>query len=238
MSKFIILAIARSGSTSLARVLGKSKDVKLAIEPFHPDYSKWYPDEPDYSKQVTDEASLDKIADELFNRFTAFKTLNYQLDTELYEHLMLRPHLKVILLYRKNILESALSAEIGKQTNAWHKNELNKEAKKAYDNLKPIDIDFVRKNIEYSTSQHAEFIDFLKKNKAGDYLEIYYEGLYSEDFEKNLKTITKICKFLNVAVPDKKYIDEYMKVSNSKINYKEQLKMIPNYNEIMKEFGT
>jgi len=237
MSKFIILAIARSGSTSLARVLGKSKDVHLAIEPFNPEYSNWYPDEPDYSKQVTNEKTFDKVADELFNRFSAIKTLNYQLDTELYEHLMLRPDLKVILLYRNNVLESALSAEISKQTNAWHKYELDEKAKKAYKHLKPIDIDVIRKNIDYSTSQHKQFIDFLNKNKTGNYLELYYEGLYSEDSGTNTKTISKICNFLNVAIPERKYIDKYMKISNSKINNIEQLEMIPNYKEILKEFG-
>jgi hypothetical protein len=90
MSKFIILAIARSGSTSLARLLNASRDVELAIEPFNPDYTQWYPGEPNYIKRVKDEASLDKVADELFSRFTAIKTLNYQLDTKLYEHLALR----------------------------------------------------------------------------------------------------------------------------------------------------
>src|SRR3989344_1983765 len=43
MSKFVIFATARSGSTSLAEVLGKSKDVKLCFEPFNADYPKWNP---------------------------------------------------------------------------------------------------------------------------------------------------------------------------------------------------
>lgn len=75
MSKFIILAIARSGSTSLARVLNESKDVKLTIEPFNLDYTKWYPNEPNYSERVNDQETLDEVADELFDRFTAIKTL-------------------------------------------------------------------------------------------------------------------------------------------------------------------
>ncbi|MBD3280690.1 hypothetical protein GF389_04155, partial [Candidatus Dojkabacteria bacterium] len=46
MTKFAIFAHARSGSTSLAQVLAASPDVNMTIEPFHPDYSKWNPEEP------------------------------------------------------------------------------------------------------------------------------------------------------------------------------------------------
>ena len=237
MSKFIILAIARSGSTSLARVLDESKDVKMAIEPFNPDYTTWYPDEPNYSAQVKDEESLDRVADELFTRFTAIKTLNYQLDTELYEHLMLRSSLKIILLYRKNVVESVLSAEIGKQTNAWHKNELNDAAINAYSQLKPVDLSSIQKHIDFISSQHSELLDFLHVNKANEFIELNYEGLYSEDSDKNVQTITRICEFLDVSVPNTKHIDKYMKVSGSKVNSRKQLEMIPNFGEISKKFG-
>lgn len=236
MSKFIILAIARSGSTSLARVLNESRDVNLAIEPFHPDYTKWYPNEPNYLSRVKDEESLDVIADELFSRFSAIKTLNYQLDTELYQHLILRSDLMVILLYRKNIIESVLSAEIAKQTNAWHKYELNETTKKAYNQLRPISLDLIHKNIDFISSQHSKLLDFLCKNKTNNYIDLYYEELYSEDLDKNLQTITKICEFLDVATPDKKHVDKYMKISNSKINSREQYQMTPNFLEISKEF--
>lgn len=237
MSKFIILAIARSGSTSLARVLNDSEDVKMVIEPFNPDYTTWYPNEPDYSDRVKDEKSLDDVANELFTRFTAIKTLNYQLDTELYEHLMLREELKVILLYRKSVVESVLSAEIGKQTNAWHKDELNATAINAYSQLKPVDIEEIQKHVDFISSQHNQLLDFLSKNKAGDYIELNYEGLYSEDSDKNLTTITKICDFLDISVPDIESIDKYMKISNSKVNSREQLEMIPNFGEICERFG-
>ena len=236
MSKFILLAIARSGSTSLARVLNESKDVKLAIEPFNPNYTNWYPDEPNYSTRVNDEETLDEVTDELFGRFTAIKTLNYQLGTGLYEHLMKRPDIKVILLYRKNVISSVLSAEISKQTGAWHKEDLNETAKKSNKNLKPISLELISKNIEFISSQHEELINFLQKHKVNKYLDLYYEDLYSEDSNKNIQTITQICKFLNVTVPDKKFIDKYMKISNAKVNSQEQYRMIPNYDEINRTF--
>lgn len=237
MSNFIILAIARSGSTSLARVLNESKNVDLAIEPFNRSYTKWYPKEPNYLERVKDEASLDKVADELFARFTAIKTLNYQLDTELYERLVLRPDVKIILLYRKNIVKSVLSAEIAKQTNAWHKEDLNTAAKETYNSLKSVSVDLVHEYTSFISSQHGRLLEFLKKNKSNNYIELFYEELYSEDSEKNAQTITEICEFLNIAEPEMKYIDKYMKVSNAKVNNLEQYRMIPNFDEISKDFS-
>jgi LPS sulfotransferase NodH len=236
MSKFIILAIARSGSTSLARTLNESKEVKLAIEPFNPDYIKWNPNEPNYSERVNDLETLDEVADELFDRFTAIKTLDYQLDTEMYEHLMSRPKLKVILLYRKNVLESVLSAEISKQTGAWHKEDLDKSIEESYNNLKPVRLDLIREHVDYTESQHKKLVNFLQKNKRGNCIELYYEDLYSEDSDKNRQTITNICDFLDVSVPDKKSIEKYMKISNAKVNSLEQYRMIPNFDEISRAY--
>ena len=237
MSKFIILAIARSGSTSLARLLNASRDVVLAIEPFNPDYTQWYPGEPNYIKRVKDEASLDKVADELFSRFTAIKTLNYQLDTKLYEHLALRTDMKVIMLYRKNVVKSVLSAEIAKQTNAWHKEDLNTAAKEVYSRLKPVNVDLITEYTNFISSQHTQLLNFLKNNKPNKYIELVYEELYSEDSEKNVQTITEICEFLNIAKPEMEFIDKYMKVSNAKVNNSEQYKMIPNFEEISRKFS-
>ena len=237
MSKFIILAIARNVSTSLARLLNASRVVELAIEPFNPDYTQWYPGEPNYIKRVKDEASLDKVADELFSRFTAIKTLNYQLDTKLYEHLALRTDMKVIMLYRKNVVKSVLSAEIAKQTNAWHKEDLNTAAKEVYSRLKPVNVDLITEYTNFISSQHTQLLNFLKNNKPNKYIELVYEELYSEDSEKNVQTITEICEFLNIAKPEMEFIDKYMKVSNAKVNNSEQYKMIPNFEEISRKFS-
>ena len=236
MSKFILLAIARSGSTSLAKLLGASDDVDMCIEPFHPDYPKWHPNEPDYSKKIIEVKSLDEAADELFEKFTAIKVLNYQLDAELYKHLMSRQDLKVLLLYRKDILASLLSAEISKQTGAWHKEELTDDSFEKYNELNPLDIDWLKKSYDFISSQNKVFKEFLEKHKAGNYLEIFYEELYSEDMDKNTKAITKICNFLQIEVPDKQSVEKYMLVSNAKLNMTKQYEMIPNYDEIIEAF--
>lgn len=237
MSKFIILALARSGSSSLARLLNESPDVELCFEPFHPDYTKWYPGEPNFQKRVTNKQTLDKTADDIFSRFTAIKTLNYQLDTELYIHLMKRESLRILLLYRKDVLASLLSAEISKQTGAWQKDEMTEEARYKYSKLKPLDIDWLHKSHDFITSQNREFRSFLEKHRPGDYMELFYENLYSDDTRQNTTTITEICDFLDVQIPNKTFVEQYMSVSTTKLNFADQYALIPNYHEILKSFG-
>lgn len=72
-SNFVIFANARSGSASLAKLLNKSPDVYLAMEPFHPKYSDWNPEERNYSKFIEDSQTMNKSLDELFSKYNAMK---------------------------------------------------------------------------------------------------------------------------------------------------------------------
>jgi valyl-tRNA synthetase len=141
------------------------------------------------------------------------------------------------MLYRKNVVKSVLSAEIAKQTNAWHKEDLNTAAKEVYSRLKPVNVDLITEYTNFISSQHTQLLNFLKNNKPNKYIELVYEELYSEDSEKNVQTITEICEFLNIAKPEMEFIDKYMKVSNAKVNNSEQYKMIPNFVEISRKFS-
>lgn len=236
MSKFIIFAIARSGSTSLARLLGRSEDVEMAIEPFHESWAEWHPDEPDYRNMVRDKFSLDEVHKDLFSRYTAIKVLNYQLDTDLYKHLLSKRDLKILFLYRKNVIESIISAEIAEQTSVWHRDELNAETKKNFANLKPLDINILKEKYFYITKQYQEFVDFLERKRPNDHLKLYYEDLYSKNMDKNLRTLKEVCEFLNVKLPSREYIDQYMTISKAKINQRDMYKSLPNYDEIEQAF--
>lgn len=228
----MILAIPRSGSTSLARLLDKSEDVNMAIEPFHESWIDWHPDEPDYLSMINDKPTLDEAYEDLFSKYTAIKVLNYQLDTDLYKHLLSKEDLKILFLYRKNVVDSVISAGIAKQTSVWHRDELNTETSKKFSNLKPLDIGQAKKEYSYITSQCQELTEFLGHSRPEGHMKLYYEYLYSENMDENLHEIEKICDFLEVKPPSKKYINQYMTISKSKINQKDIYKSLPNYDEV------
>lgn len=229
MSKFIIFAHARSGSTSLARVLSESPDVKMSIEPFNPDYIKWNPKAKDYIKIAKDTKTLNFVLTELFSEFNAMKVLDYQLPKRLYFSLLKNKDYKVIFLRRKNLLEASISNAVAHQTNKWHMNEYSSEPV----DLKPLNIKEIKKWIDYVGGLVDSYQKYLEKNRQGKFLLLYYEDLYSQDFDKNKQTLKNICEFLEIELPNDNAIVKYMKPENAKINYKNMYKNIPNYDKVI-----
>ncbi len=233
MNKFIIFATARTGSTSLARVLGESSDVKMAIEPFHEGFSKWNPEEKDYSKFIVNSETMNQALNDLFSRYTAIKVLDYQLEPEVYYSMLKRKDFKILFLRRKNIAQSVLSNLVAEQTSEWHKQD-NTEI---YKNLKPINLDKMSEMIEYVSTMNSENAKFLEENKKGDYLPLYYEELYSDSLEQNTANLKIICDFLGISLPPEDAIKKYMLPAEAKINYLDIYKNVPNYKEIEEKFG-
>ncbi|MEM8536195.1 MAG: hypothetical protein AAGF95_35545 [Chloroflexota bacterium] len=58
--QLIFFAHARSGSSSLLKILQLHPDLHLVEELFHEDFARWSPDNPNYRDQLHDRASLDK----------------------------------------------------------------------------------------------------------------------------------------------------------------------------------
>jgi len=234
MTKFAIFAHARSGSTSLATVIDASPDVKMAIEPFHPEYSKWNPNEPDYSSIIKDKISMNKALEELFSKYNAIKVLQYQFSDEIYIELLKRKAIKILFLRRKDYLAGVISGLIAEQTNVWKKDDI--KTKVDYSKLKPLSISRAKKMLTYVSEQMEFYEDFLRENRKGEYLKIYYEELFSEDQMQNLEKIQRIRKFLEIKPPDSEVIEKYMTPSQTQINDKGDYRKIPNYQEIMNTF--
>lgn len=233
MSKFIIFASARSGSTSLARVLGQSSSVKMAIEPFHPGFSKWNSGEKDYSSLINSVDSMNQALDEIFSKYTAIKVLNYQFNENIYSAMLSRKEFKILYLKRRNTAEQVLSNLVAEQVGEYHKQE-NQDI---YKRLKPIDINKMNEIKEYLDSMNIFYEDFLNKKRKNDCMYLEYESLYSDDFDVNKNKLTQICSFLQIQIPNDEDIEKYMTPRLAKINFDNIYKNIPNYLEIENEFG-
>ena len=68
-------------------------------------------------------------------------------------------------------------------------------------------------------------------------MELFYEDLYSERHEDNVKTIAAICTFLGIQPPSEKTIKKYMTPSKNKVNYEKIYESIPNYKQLRKRFS-
>ncbi|MFW5702410.1 MAG: sulfotransferase domain-containing protein [Candidatus Dojkabacteria bacterium] len=231
MGKFVIFAHARSGSTSLAKVLGEGNGVNMAIEPFHQDYSKWNPNEPNYSQLITDRSSLLTALEQIFNKHNAMKVLQYQFPAEIYTELLAQEVIKIIFLRRRNYINAVISGLIAEQTDIWKKEDATSEV--IYSQLKPLNISRAREMLDYVSTQMNYYEDFLEKNRKGDYIKLFYEDLYSDDKKTNIETIKRICKFLEIDLPSEEAISKHMLPSSAKISSKGEYEQIPNYEEVL-----
>lgn len=102
--KVVIFAHARSGSSSLYRILQLHHDLNISEEPFHERYGEWNPSERNHVGHVTDIASLEESLHDLFLKYNGIKVLQYQLPVDIYTHLLLKPDFRIVFLRRKNLV--------------------------------------------------------------------------------------------------------------------------------------
>ena len=234
-NKFVIFANARSGSTSLAKLLGSSEDVQMSIEPFHPSYSDWNPGERNYAEFIDSAQKMNTALEEIFEKYSAIKVLQHQFSKEIYFQMLKTKDLKILFLTRDNLIELAISRLVAGQTSIWQKEDLKEN--EIFTKLTPIDLDEIQEMIEYISELVEIYTKFLKENREGEYLHLKYESLYSSDMEQNMSRIAEICEFLGVKLPSRVNIEKYMLPSNAKINYANVYKNIPNLAQIEARFG-
>ncbi|MFC1710067.1 hypothetical protein ACFL0F_00195 [Patescibacteria group bacterium] len=231
MNKFAIFASARTGSTSLAVALSQSKDVKMAAEPFHKDFTKWNPEATNYRLLLEETKDFDNVLNKIFENYSAFKTLHHDLSEKNNLKLLGKKDIKILFLYRRSLFEQILSDLVAHQIGKW-----NNTSKVDYQDLKPIDPKEMKKKIDYVRKTNKKYFDFLKRNRKRGFLELVYEDLYSETQKDNIEAITDISTFLGIQPPDNRTIQKYMTPSKAKINYKNIYKTVPNYKQLKKRF--
>jgi LPS sulfotransferase NodH len=229
--KFILFANARSGSTSLAETLASSSDVTLSMEPFHPKYIEWNPDEKDYAKIIKSEEDMKKALKDISKKYNAMKVLKYQFSKRIYSAMLLEKDIKIINLSRKNAFDAALSSLIAQQTNIWQK-----EDEKEVEKLEEIPVYKIQEILEHYDEDNNFYAELLDNNKPKDHIDLFYEEIFSENNEKNIKLIQDITNFLDIRMPSEDIIAKYMVPSSASIESNKRYTDIPNWAEIKEKF--
>ena len=233
----ILFAHARSGSTSLYRVLQAHPLLNFALEPFWDGYARENPGEKNYVDIVEDIPSLGEALDELFARYNGIEILSYQLPEEVYTHLLLSPRVRVIFLQRKNLLRAEVSGYIARQTKVWQILNLNEETKQIYRNLKPASMGKFAEGFEYAKELRDYYERVINRRPKGTCLKVHYEELYSGDLAANRAAAKEIFEFLGLDLPNADELDDHLDPRTSKINTPETYALLPNANEINERFG-
>jgi len=232
--KIVIFSHSRSGSSSLFYLLNTHPGVNLLGEPFNPYREKWAPDKKNYVNDVKSATDLDLALADIYKEHNGFKTLTAQMPVSLNEHLLssLGENDKIILLHRKNLLQTAVSISISEQTGEWENAKLIKE-RVQNGCLKPIDIEELKGFMRVASKVGTYYRDFLLGNQQSFY-EVTYEDLYLSTKERRVELVDEIFNFLELPLP---YFNLDLFFSKRKItNSFETYKHIPNLDEIIVEF--
>ena len=247
--RFVIFAHARSGSTSLMRALNQHPSIRILHEPFNKNRVAWTGNNKNYKESLHTTTDLDAILDEIHASYNGIKTLfsHEHLHPKYNEHLLLRED-KIVLLHRKNLLQSALSNEIAEQTQFFNlpihaikaTGESEEQVRRVIKQrgLQPINIDRVRAKMQFKKTAMTHYKNFLVKNKK-PFLEVSYEEIFALTRRERRQRVKEIFTFLGFLIPNEEIMRkvDFFLSPDRKINNAHTYQLIPNIQEIERELG-
>jgi hypothetical protein len=236
-SSFIIFAHARSGSTSLAKALDLHSAVKIAIEPLHPNYGEWHPEERSYVQEIHDTGSLERVLTEIYSKYNGIKVLDYQLPEELYSHMLRDPTYKVIFLWRRNLLRAVVSGLIAEKTGVWQISDLNPARRESFENLAPIPEAIISEKLKYGLHLRRFYSELISQKQEHSRLSLEYETLYTDDAAANRRTLEGVFTFLGLELSEGIDFGAHLDPRRAKIVRDESYGMVPNAESINRTFG-
>ncbi len=235
LEKFVLLAHARSGSTTLQQILDAHDDIRVSYEPFNPGRERW--NQHNYHAQVTDDHSLNRCLDEIYCYYTGIKHLIYQLDDR-QNRILLQRNCRRIFLNRRNLFQTVVSGLIAEQTKKWIGNR--QEILRA--RLEPLNPREVANRIDWLAKSVCRYRQFMIDHGL-EFLEVKYEELYGPQISihRKLQKVDQIFSFLGAgppAVTARKKIREVLDPASGKINSDSTYRRIPNVDELEKQLGS
>lgn len=240
MTKFVILALPRTGSTMLSKSLNKHSEILCDEEIFHFSFRK--NSSRNQFKFFKIKLFSKKINYVLNYPFTFFKIKNF-LNTFytnrrkenylargfklMYYQTLYTPGLltflkennvKVILLLRENIFKNAISDMRARQTGIYHKHQKTSGEKASKVQRFKVSISTLKKTMARIQHQKKQMEKILNDF---DHLRLSYEKL-TEQWNDSIK---KVESFLNVA-------DEPLEAVTSKLSTENLKEVISNYDDV------
>ena len=229
IEKFIILSHGRTASTTLRKAMSMHPDVQAYGEVFHKKGSrvvngKEYADGTDgaeFCREV-----IFKSPNEFGKRVIGFKIFFFharrsERQYNAWRYLISDPSIKVLLLLRKNIFDSYVSAARSRRSGIW---KLRRDTTVAEEHQKPISIDAQECDF-YMLSTVAQIEWGRRVFAKHPLMEIFFDD-FQRDFQAELN---RIFGFLGVEAKS-------IPVAFEKLNRAPHPEGIANYDELLKYF--
>jgi hypothetical protein len=238
--KFLIFALARSGSTTLMQQLNLHPEIRCLHEPFNPGNPRRV------IAGAADCLSLDKAVEEIWKRHTGFKHVwdptgwPFGTNRELNQHLLRRSDQRILFLKRRNILRRLISYEISRQANVWDGSDASRR-KVAEFKFQPVDIEWISRTLRFEKQAISSYRQVIVSSGV-DFLDLWYEDLFnSADQIAKIQTLNMIFGFIGYEpVSDerlKSQAKQLFEPSTAKLNSTSTYRRIPNAHDIESHLG-
>lgn len=227
----VIFGHGRSGTSTFRKIINCHESAFIIGEPFNKDFQKWAsPNTPHFLDMVAKQG-IGYTFKVLKKHCRGIKHLKQQLNYPQNKWIITNPNHRIILMWRRNLLQTAVSIELAKFSGIWAIQD-TKNLKSAYVNMPPIDLDMLRHHIKRVGREMNKYKALIKSRP---HIEVVYEDFYLQmNLEKQLELLNKTFEFIGLNPDEFNWakIRSFLDKSSNKMN--NDYKMIPNYNEIVK----
>lgn len=242
---FIIWTMRRTGGTTFANILQKITECELVHEPFNWDRKYGYMTQGFKNSRVNFDFLEKSFKEGCVDDNICLKHC-YEIIGEVFSQAIIeiasQTDYKHIFLLRRNELSRLLSLYTAKYTDVWGKHG----AKDVYEQylsgekqLPNYNIEEMKKHL-WTCNHRTKVLKQTMAENNVDFLEIYFEDLYSGDFEQRKEFLSNICNFIEVSTESFNSKTEELRYLLMKSGQKSNAiyDLIPNKKEIEDTFST
>lgn len=241
---FIIWTMRRTGGTSFANILQKITDCQLEHEPFNWDRTLGFITQGFKNDRDNFDFFASSLQQSCIDKQICLKHC-YEIIGPVFSECLIevlsKTNYKHIFLLRRNELSRLLSLYTAKYTDVWGKHGSQEIYEQYFNGEKKLplyDIEDMKKHLWVCNHRTKTL-----KEKMSDcnisFLEIYYEDLYSGNFEQRKQFLKNICNHIEISSESFENNTEDLKYLLMKANQKSNnlYDLIPNLKEIKEIFS-
>jgi len=259
MERFLIFALERSGSSSLASALNTGRSV--VQEPFssmtgditnNPDFvrlleaSRMMPEHlpapPEgpfdfnrFSPVADDRDRCRAYLDRLYGRFTGIKHVWNTVSAEANLHILewcFENQIRAIHLSRRKLAHALVSRHLAQQANV-HDLGPSLEFRGRWERtvFQPVDVEALRGELDSLREAEERYRDYLQ---GKPHFPLLYERLFRGPLGRRRRVFARLCSFLSADADalDHDNAERYLFASERKQTRREHLKRVPNYRQL------
>jgi hypothetical protein len=200
MQPFIIFALARTGSTTLLRLLNCRRGLRCAFEPFNPTNVDPFLAEC-YRRRA--ELGVERVVESLWRVCNGFKHTwgwegwPFPGEPDLNRRLLVGTGAQIILLHRRNLLRRAISLQISDQMQLWTPQSARDFRRIREHQFRALDLVKLKTEIDSARQGRAWAREELMKNSVR-WLELAYEDFLEPTLpiESRIEAVQSVLEFL------------------------------------------